>query len=91
MAKILRSYVQMTCKLGGRKGLISIKTPKHKKTLQVLSCKVLCSGREGIQTPSLLIRSQTLYSIELRNHFAFKSAAKISKILYQKPIIRIFL
>ncbi len=28
-------------------------------------------GREGIQTPSLLIRSQTLYSVELRNHFAF--------------------
>ena len=25
-------------------------------------------GREGIQTPNLLIRSQMLYSVELRNH-----------------------
>jgi hypothetical protein len=24
-------------------------------------------GREGIQTPNLLIRSQMLYSVELRN------------------------
>jgi hypothetical protein len=26
-------------------------------------------GPEGIQTPNLLIRSQMLYSVELRNHF----------------------
>lgn len=42
---------------------------------------VLIRGREGIQTPSLLIRSQTLYSVELRNHLAFlKSDANIHKI-----------
>jgi hypothetical protein len=29
---------------------------------------VFC-GPEGIQTPNLLIRSQMLYSVELRNHF----------------------
>jgi hypothetical protein len=38
-----------------------------------------CSGREGIQTPSLLIRSQTLYSVELRNPFAFIKRCKDSK------------
>ena len=36
-------------------------------------------GREGIQTPNLLIRSQMLYSVELRNHFPEKEAAKITK------------
>ena len=51
-------------------------TPKEKKPLQILDLQwflLLFSGREGIQTPSLLIRSQTLYSIELRNHFEFLS------------------
>lgn len=36
-------------------------------------------GREGIQTPNLLIRSETLYSVELRNHFPEKEVAKIGK------------
>lgn len=38
----------MTCKLGGRKKLISIKTLKYKKTLQVLSCKVLWVVAKGL-------------------------------------------
>ena len=36
-------------------------TPKEKKPLQILDLQwflLLFSGREGIQTPSLLIRSQ---------------------------------
>lgn len=31
------------------------------------------SDREGIQTPNLLIRSQTLYSVELRSQFLILS------------------
>lgn len=35
--------------------------------------KVLICGPGGIQTPNLLIRSQTLYSVELRARFYFES------------------
>lgn len=56
-------------------------------------CFGLNRDREGIQTPNLLIRSETLYSVELRSQLIFfvpykqainqllllKSGAKISK------------
>jgi hypothetical protein len=48
-------------------------------------------GREGIQTPSLLIRSQTLYSVELRNHFTFKGFAKVKKNVNIESLYRIIL
>ena len=31
----------------------------------------ICSGRVGIRTPNLLIRSEMLYPVELRNHCPF--------------------
>jgi hypothetical protein len=34
----------------------------------------MISGLGGIQTPNLLIRSQTLYSVELRARFILKAA-----------------
>ena len=43
--------------------------PKNKKTpVSVAFRGFLQGGLEGIQTPNLLIRSQMLYSVELRNH-----------------------
>ena len=41
-----------------------------KNGFSILNAKTIdfTSGLEGIQTPNLLIRSQTLYSVELRNH-----------------------
>jgi hypothetical protein len=52
---------------------------KQKRVNEIIVNPFTC-GREGIQTPNLLIRSQMLYSVELRNHFALKSGAKIDKI-----------
>ncbi len=44
---------------------------------------VFC-GRVGIRTPNLLIRSQMLYPIELRNQFSLNHSAK-SGCKYSEP------
>jgi hypothetical protein len=44
----------------------SLRATKQKATLLEWPFALSC-GREGIQTPNLLIRSQMLYSVELRN------------------------
>ena len=42
---------------------------EHKKGSRKLLCKILCDS-DRIQTCNLLIRSQMLYSVELRSHFS---------------------
>ncbi len=61
----------------------------NKQKSEPLLIRSLLSGPGGIQTPNLLIRSQMLYSVKLRNHFF--SGAKITKLAYFKREIMNFL
>ena len=47
------------------------------------------SDSGGIQTHNLLIRSQMLYSVELRNHFRF-AGAKVRTFLDLTKCFRVF-
>lgn len=47
--------------------LLTVKNKKASKQCYLEAFSILCD-REGIQTPNLLIRSETLYSVELRSH-----------------------
>jgi hypothetical protein len=42
----------------------------QKKKASQISLRGLFGGREGSRTPNLLIRSQMLYPVELRDHFS---------------------
>ena len=52
------------------------------------SCILLLFARdpEGIQTPNLLIRSQMLYSVKLRDHL-IHADTKIAKFLFSGILI----
>ena len=57
-----------------------MKTNIIKKALEIKGFN-FCD-REGIQTPNLLIRSETLYSVELRSLLYCVISAKIKKNIY---------
>ena len=50
------------------------------------TCGVAFCGLDRIQTCNLLIRSQMLYSVELRNHFALRPANIIRFLISQKQL-----
>ncbi len=52
--------------------LYYLKGKTKQKCLQIIDLQafnLLTCGRVGIRTPNLLIRSEMLYPVELRNHF----------------------
>ncbi len=66
---------------------ISIQDTFQKKSRQL--SEIFMCDREGIQTPNLLIRSETLYSVELRNHLPLKRRANVQKtFLFLSDILK---
>jgi hypothetical protein len=53
------------------KFIICLEKLKKRLQVHVLEAFFKCGDRVGIRTPNLLIRSQVLYPIELRNRLYF--------------------
>ena len=88
----IREYMEthIWCHSGNRRVVVlldsnNIKQKKKRNSIKNFS---FCDSA-GIQTRNLLIRSQMLYSVKLRNHFL--SGAKITKFTYSKTEIMNFL
>ena len=77
----MRCYASLFCFTPPlTKAELSTRWCKTKKVLTTSKPFVCICGREGIQTPNLLIRSQMLYSVELRNHDSRRKYTVFSKI-----------
>ena len=55
----------------------AFETKENRQVVIINYLPIVLSDSGGIQTHNLLIRSQMLYSVELRNHCSLKASAKV--------------